>query len=293
MAILNLTDISVDSGRPTYEKFDIEKNDKVRILIPKLNVAQEYVHVFHNDTSSLQENDRGKQVARWSRESFAGMYVCTGDPEVVARNPRYGDPAGCPACRRMHDASAHLIETPRKTFAMNVIQYNTKAGDNLALRNNNVEVKLWRHADTKKIETLIDIARQVKNKIHTVDILITADNTEWKKLTITPSVDGAMYTSDPELKEAVASAIKNDLYDNDTLRAACGNVVTAEEMEAEIKMLFNTFNGSHTTSNTSSVTKSSDETTAEQEVPVMVSASAEDAAELDGLEMDDLSSLID
>lgn len=301
MSLIDLTDISTDNGRPNFDKFDIDKNDKVRIVVPKLAVAQEYVHVFHTDAPVMETNDRGKQVPRWSRESFGGMFICTGDHDTVASNPRYGDPAGCPACRRMHDESARLIETPRRTFAMNVVQYSTKVGDNLTLRNKNVNVKLWRHADVKKVETLIDIARQVDKKIHTVDILISADNTEWKKLTITPAVDGALYMKDDELKKGVATAIKNELYDADTLKAACGRPVTEEEMEIEIKRIYQQFNGMNAAPAAAAVaaaaeptvTLSVSEPAATTEASAGLSIDPGDSTEVEAMDLDDLTALID
>lgn len=303
MAIQNLTDIDTDSGRPNFDKFDIEKNDQVRILIPKLAVATEYVHVFHTEAPVLETNDRGKQVPRWSRESFGGMFLCTGDQEVVQSNPRYGDPANCPACRKMHDETAQLIETPRRTFAMNVIQYATKVGDNLTKRNNNVEVKLWRHADIKKIEQLIGIAKQVKGKIHTVDILITADNTEWKKLTIQPALDGAWYMADDDLKKGVAGAIKNELYDEDTLRAACGKPVSEDEMEIEVKRIYQRFNGlsnGGSNGNGSAPAAEAPAAVAQASAPVettevsaAVVAEADDSTEVESMDLDDLTALID
>lgn len=298
MGILDLTDISTDNGRPNFDKFDIDKNDKVRIVVPKLAVAEEFVHVFHTDAPVMETNDRGKQVPRWSRDSFGGMFICTGDHDTVKSNPRYGDPSKCPACRRMHDESARLIETPRRTFALNVIQYSTKAGDNLTLRNNNVNVKLWRHADVKKIETLIDIAKQVKGKIHALDILISADNTEWKKLTITPAVDGAMYLKDDELKKAVATAVKNELYDNDTLKAACGRVVSEEEMEIEIKRVYQQYNGSNGGGSVSAAPAAA-AAPAATSTPDTTEASAgiaidpDDSTEVEAMDLDDLTALID
>lgn len=300
MTLIDLTDISTDNGRPNFDKFDIDKNDKVRIVVPKLAVAQEYVHVFHTDAPVMETNDRGKQVPRWSRESFGGMFICTGDHDTVASNPRYGDPAKCPACRRMHDESARLIETPRRTFAMNVVQYNTKVGDNLTLRNKNVNVKLWRHADVKKVETLIDIARQVEKKIHTVDILISADNTEWKKLTITPAVDGALYMKDTELKKAVATSIKNELYDADTLKAACGRVVSEAEMEAEIKRIYQQYNGMNAAPAAAAVAAAEPTVTLSNapavettEASAGLSIDPGDSTEVEAMDLDDLTALID
>jgi hypothetical protein len=293
MAILDLTDISVDNGRPNFDKFDIEKNDKVRIVIPKLQAAQEFVHVFHTDAPVMETNQYGKQVPRWSRESFGGMFICLGDHDTVASNQRYGDPANCPACRRMHDENARLIETPRRTFALNVIQYSTKVGDNLSLRNKNVSVKLWRHADVKKIETLIDIARQLQGKIHTVDILITADNTEWKKLTITPAVDGALYTKDTELKKAVATAIKNELYDDDTLKAACGKPVNEDEMESEIKRVYQQFNGMSNSAPAAAIAAEPEVVMELTDASASVVLDAGDSTEAEAMDLDDLASLID
>jgi hypothetical protein len=302
MAIQDLTDIDTDSGRPNFDKFAVEKNDQVRILVPKLAAASEYVHVFHTEAPVMETNQYGKQVPKWSRESFGGMFLCTGDAEVVQGNTRYGDPANCPACRRMHDENVQLIETPRRTFAMNVIQYATKVGDNLSKRNNNVEVKLWRHADIKKIQQLQGIAKQVKNKIHTVDILIEADNTEWKKLTIQPALDGAWYMGDEDLKKSVAGAIKNELYDADTLRAACGKPVSEDEMEIEVRRIYQRFNGASGggSNGNGSAPVAAVEEVAKVSAPVettevsaAVVAEADDSTEVESMDLDDLTALID
>lgn len=237
MAYVDLTEIEVQSDRPQFEKFDVDKNDKARIMIPSGMIMQHFVHVLHTDAPEMVTNQYGKLRPEWTRESFAGSVICTGDAKVVGRNPKYGDPANCPACAAMQDDRAQLVEQPKKTYAMNVIKYATKPGSNLApLRNLNVEVQLWKHADKNKINPIIEAAQQVP--VDKIDFLITADNSDWKKYTIGTAADGsALYLQNEELGKAVEDA-KKDLYNEETLTAACGKKLSVEELDAEVKSLF-------------------------------------------------------
>lgn len=237
MAYVDLTEIEVQSDRPQFEKFDVEKNDKARIMLPSGKIVQYFVHVLHSDVPDMVEGNNGRMRPQWSRESFAGTVICTGDPAVVARNPKYGDPEGCPACAAMQDERGHLVEMPKKTYAMNVIKYATKPGSNLPpLRNLNVEVQLWKHADKNKINPIIEAAQQVP--VDKIDFLITADNSDWKKYTIGTAADGsALYLQNEDLAKAVEEA-KKDLYDEATLTSACGKSLSKEELAAEIKGLY-------------------------------------------------------
>lgn len=237
MSYVDLTEIEVQSDRPQFEKFDVEKNDKARIMFPSGMIVQHWVHVLHSDVPEMVEGNYGKLRPQWSRESFAGSVICTGDAKTVARNPKYGDPEGCPACAAMQDERGHLVETPKKTYAMNVIKYATKPGTNLPpLRNLNVEVQLWKHADKNKINPIIEAAQQVP--VDKIDFLITADNSDWKKYTIGTAADGsALYLQNEDLGKAVEEA-KKDLYDEDTLTAACGKKLSKDELAAEVKSLF-------------------------------------------------------
>lgn len=250
MSITDLTSINTERNRPTFDRFSIEKNSKARILLPSTRIASFYVHVFHSDEPEMRTNDYGRQVPKWDVSSFAGTYICAGDPTTIARNPRYGDPANCPACAAMNDPEkANLIEFPKQTFAMNIIEYTTRPGT-YDLRNKNVEVKVWKHADMNKLQP-IKLAASQLDDITKVDFLIESDNTEWKKLNINYSLGGAEYTKDEVLGSAVREIITNELYDEDTLTLACGKKLSSDEMAAEVNTLYGQFNSQSASAGTS------------------------------------------
>lgn len=289
MGILKLTDIDTNNNRrPSFESFKIEKEDKLRINVPTLDIACEYTHVLRTEEPRWVENQWGRKVPEWSQDSFHTIVVCTGDQDVVGRNPKQGDPANCPACAKMND-EIRLIESPRRTFAMNVIQYHTVHGDYNKLRNNNLSVKIWKHGDVKKLESIIEIANQYDGEIEKADVLISADNTAYKKLTIMPAVKGAAYLSNDDLAEAMTQA-RAELYDNDTLSAACGNHMSKDELQSEVNALYRQYNGSSTTASTVSDTASI--VTADSGLGTNVSATS-DVVESVDLDPSEYTSLLD
>lgn len=238
---VNIGDISLaDDDRPQFEKFDLGKNEQARINIPSTGVEIHYVHVFHNDTPEMVERN-GRMKPEWSRESYAGSFICSGDQKVVSKNNRYGDPANCPACRAMHQQGPNLVEFPKRNYAMNVIRYSTRNNDNMKLRNKNVEVQLWKHGDDKKIGPIITASKQVKGKIETLDFLVSDDEgSDWKKWNIQPAIGGALHSKDAELGQNYEEA-KADLHDDATLVRAIGKKLSSEELEAEVTMLYNQY----------------------------------------------------
>lgn len=242
MSITDLTSIQVESERPNFDRFKMDKNEKARILVPSTRIAQFYVHVFHTDTPKMKEMPNGRTREIWDTASFGGMYICKGDPSKVARSPRFGDPDNCPACAAAADSSRpRLIEQPKKTFAMNIIQYVTRP-NSYDVRNNNVQVKVWKHGDPQKIQPIQLAAQQTD--LRKVDFLVESDNTEWKKLSINVALDGPAYAKDADLKDAVEELIKNELYTDDVLVTACGSDLPAEELQMEVDNLFRQFSTS-------------------------------------------------
>lgn len=291
MSLIDLNDITLEEERPSFEKFDVPKNEKARILVPSTKAAVHYVHVFHSDTPEMVEQN-GKMKPEWSRDSYAGSFICTGNPKTVAKNTRYGDPDNCPACKAMHDGGAQLVEMPKKNYALNVIKYSTKQRDNLKLRSKNVEVLVWKHGDDKKIAPIITASKQME--IDKVDFLIADDEgSMYKKWSIQPALDGALYTKDQELNANVKAALK-ELHDADTLTRACGRALSVEELEAEVKMLFNQYNSANgTSSGGSSATVTGGNTPSDDDEIVLDAGGDDDFAELEDIDIDAFGSLLD
>lgn len=256
---VNIGDISLaDDDRPQFEKFDLGKNEQARINIPSPNVEIHFVHVFHSDTPEMVDTNYGKKKPEWARESYAGSFICTGDKKVVGKNNRYGDPANCAACKAMHQSGPNLIEFPKRNYAMNVIRYSTRNNDNMKLRNKNVEVQLWKHGDDKKIGPIITASKQVKGKIDTLDFLVSDDEgSDWKKWNIQPAIGGALHSKDVDLGQNYKDA-KSELHDEATLTRAIGKLLSPEELEAEVQMLYNQYGASSTPSSTSSNSSNAD-----------------------------------
>ncbi|MCW4026118.1 MAG: hypothetical protein NWE76_01375 [Candidatus Bathyarchaeota archaeon] len=244
MSITDLLNVNTESNRgPSFERFKMDKLEKARILVPSPKIAQFYTHVFHNDVPVQKEMPNGRTRNVWDTKSFSGMYICTGNTEVVSKNPRYGDPENCASCASLHDPDkAQLIEPAKKTFALNVIRYTTNTGT-YDVRNRNISVEVWKHGDVNKLQPIQLAASQTD--LSKIDFLIEADNSEWKKLQINYTLDGAAYLKDEKLKQAVEEAIENDLYDEEVLTNACGRKVSAEEMQAEVTALFKQFETAH------------------------------------------------
>lgn len=233
MGLMDITNVDIKEAGPSFDKFDVEKNDKALIHIPEPKVIQEFVHVFHRDEPMMTERN-GRQVPTWSRESFAGSFICTGDFETVMSNPSYGDPTNCPACRAMNK-SPKLVERPKRTFAMNVVRYATKPRS-FDLRNNNVDVQVWRHADIRKIEPILLAAKQSGGDLSKIDFMIEADNSDWKKYMIQPKLGNPTFTENDDLKSNMKEAYDN-LFDQDTLTEAIGRKLPTEALESEISRL--------------------------------------------------------
>lgn len=234
MSIIDITQASVRSDGPNYNKFDIQKdNMKARILVPNTNIAQAHVHSVYRSEAVMTENN-GRVRPEWDNTSYAGSYLCTGDFDKVAAAPSYGDPQACPACAAMNNGPK-VVSAPKKTFALNVLQYQTKP-NTYEVRGNQVEAKLWKHGDDKKIQPIITALGETGRKINQIDFLIECppDGMMFKKWQITFSEQVA-YTKDDTLKAAVVAAIDADLYSNEELEAACGEKVTAEQLGAKIK----------------------------------------------------------
>lgn len=232
MALVNMNDVDIKESGPDFEKFDVEKNDKALIHIPQNKVVQEFVHVFHREEPMMIERN-GRKVPNWSRESFAGSFICHGDFETVLANPTFGDPTNCPACRAMNK-EPKLVERPKRTFAMNVVRYATNKRS-YDLRNNNVDVQIWRHADIRKLEPILEAARE--RELNTMDFKIEADNSDWKKYMIQPSLaDKPAFTTKDELKANMKDAY-DSLHSAEDLTNACGRRLASEALEAEITRL--------------------------------------------------------
>ena len=235
MALVKLTDVPIKDSGPDFEKFDVEKNDKALIHIPGDLIVQEFVHVFHRDEPTMIERN-GRKVPEWSRESFAGTFICLGEFEKVLASPSYGDPENCPACKAMN-TNPRLVERPKRTFAMNVIRYATNKRS-YDLRNNNVDVQVWRHADVRKLEPILMAAKSVDLK--TVDFKIEADNSDWKKYIIQPNLGELTYKQNADLTSNMKNAYDN-LFSTETLTDACGKKFTKDALEAEISRVASEF----------------------------------------------------
>lgn len=232
MGIVDINNASTREEGPNYNKFDIEKNDKARIVIPNGKIAQNFVHSLYRSAPTLTE-DNGRTRKEWESSSFSGSVICTGDFDKVASSPSYGDPDGCAACKAMHDGGVQVATAPRKTFALNVIQYTTKKNE-YAVRNLNVDVCLWKHSDDKKINPIKTALGETEKPISQIDFLIEADGSMFKKWQITFTHPPA-YAKNDQLKEAVKAAMDNELYSEEDLIAACGQQLTREALEAKIR----------------------------------------------------------
>lgn len=232
MAYIDIESVDIKDSGPSYEKFDVQKNDKALIHIPVNKVIQEFVHVFHREEPTMVERN-GRKVPEWSRESFAGSFICLGDFATVLANPMYGDPTNCPACAAMNK-SPKLVERPKRTFALNVVRYAT-VPRTYDLRNNNVDVQIWRHADIRKLEPIQMAARQ--QPLNKADFMVEADNSEWKKYIIQPTLGGEpKFMSNDTLKANMKNAYDN-LFPESALIDACGRKLTADALEAEVSRL--------------------------------------------------------
>lgn len=231
MGLVDLTSVEVKESGPEYDKFDVEKNDKARIHIPSGKVVQEHVHVFHREEPIMIERN-GRKVPEWSRESFAGSFICLGDFETVMSSPSYGDPENCPACKAMNNGP-RLIERPKRTFALNVIRYATQKRST-DLRNNNVENQVWRHADLRKIEPILQAARE--KPLNEIDFLVEADNSDWKKYMIQPSLGEPAFKKNSELGANMKNAYDKQ-FSAEVLTDACGRKLTSDALSAEINRL--------------------------------------------------------
>jgi len=236
MSITDLSNINVEDERPTFDRLKIEKGEKLRLCVPSSRIAQYQVHTVHSDIPEMKEMSNGRMKPEWEQSSYAGGYICTGDVKKVSKNPRFGDPDNCAACAAMQDTTRpQLVEVAKKTFAMNCIQYNVKPGS-YDVRNRNVEVKVWKHGDSAKLQPVQLASTQTELK--EIDFLIECGNDMYKKLNINVDLGGAAYLKDEKLKEAVEELIANELYSDEVLTQACGRQVTAEELENEINQLF-------------------------------------------------------
>lgn len=234
MSIIDITQASVRADGPSYNKFDITKdNMKARILIPNGDIAQCYVHSLYRSEAVMTENN-GRMRPEWDNTTYAGTYQCTGDFDKVSKSPSYGDPESCPACAAMHNGPK-VVSAPKKTFALNVLQYQT-APNTTTVRGNQVEAKLWKHGDDKKISPIITALGETGRKINQIDFLIECppDGLTFKKWQINFSEQVA-YTKDETLKAAVVAAMANDLYTPEELSAACGEKVPADVLGNEVK----------------------------------------------------------
>lgn len=231
MAFIDIESVDIKDSGPTFEKFDVEKNDKALIHIPENKVVQEFVHVMHRDEPTMVERN-GRKVPEWTRESFAGSFICLGDFETVLASPSYGDPVNCPACAAMNKG-AKLVERPKRTFALNVVRYATNRRS-YDLRNNNVDVQIWRHADVRKLEPVLMAARQ--QPLNTIDFMVEADNSDWKKYIIQPKLGDPTFLGNDELKSNMKNAYSN-LFPENSLTDACGRKLTKDALEAEISRL--------------------------------------------------------
>ncbi len=237
MGLVDLTSVEIKDSGPSFDKFDVEKNDKALIHIPNNEVVQEFVHVFHREEPTMIERN-GRKVPEWTRESFAGTFICTGDFETVLASPSYGDPSNCPACRAMNK-TPKLVERPKRTFALNVVRYATNRRS-YELRNNNVEVQVWRHADVRKLEPILNAARELAQngeKLNSVDFCVEADNSDWKKYMITPSLaKEPAFRGNDTLKANMKEAYTG-LFPTEQLVEACGRKLDSEALDAEISRL--------------------------------------------------------
>lgn len=231
MAYIDIESVDIKDSGPTFEKFDVEKNDKALIHIPENKVVQEFVHVMHRDEPTMIERN-GRKVPEWSRESFAGTFICLGDFETVLSSPSYGDPANCPACAAMNKGPK-LVERPKRTFALNVVRYATNRRS-YDLRNNNVDVQIWRHADVRKLEPVLMAARQ--QPLNTIDFMVEADNSDWKKYIIQPKLGDPTFVSNDELKSNMKNAYGN-LFPEASLTDACGRKLSKDALQSEIGRL--------------------------------------------------------
>lgn len=294
MSLTDLSEISLEEDRPSFEKFDVPKNEKARILVPTTQAAIHYVHVFHSDTPEMVEFN-GKMKPEWSRDSYAGSFICTGNAKTVAKNTRYGDPENCAACKAMHEGGPQLVEMPKKNYAINVIKYSTKQRDNLKLRSKNVEVLVWKHGDDKKIAPIITASKQTD--ISQVDFLVADDEGSiYKKWSVQPALDGALYTKDKELGDNVKAAME-ELHDADTLTRACGRDLSKEELEAEVNMLFSQFNsanGGASAGGSTTTTKAAANTPADDDGEIVLDNEDDgDFSELEDIDIDAFGSLLD
>lgn len=235
MGLVDLTSVEVKESGPDFDKFDVEKNDKARIHIPSGKVVQEFVHVFHREEPIMIERN-GRKVPEWSRESFAGSFICLGNFEKVLSSPSYGDPENCPACKAMN-AGPKLVERPKRTFALNVVRYATHRRTT-DLRNHNLENQIWRHADVRKIEPILQAAKQ--KPLNELDFLIEADNSDWKKYQIQPWLGDPAFKGNSELNSNMESAYENQ-FSADTLTEACGRKLSTDALEAEVSRLLSEY----------------------------------------------------
>jgi hypothetical protein len=93
---------------------------------------------------------------------------------------------------------------------------------------------VWRHADVRKIEPILQAAKQ--KPLGELDFLIEADNSDWKKYQIQPSLELPAFTTNDELKANMKAAYDSQ-YPAETLTNACGRKLDKDALESEVSRL--------------------------------------------------------
>lgn len=218
-----------------FPKLKLKVNEKSRIVVIEAPYS-EYIHEFRAP-KIINGEPAMKKVTRQDGSSFEdyemdflGNPICLGDEGIL--DDKGQDPTNCPACEAA--ANGDSVGAPKRRFASNVVEYNTKPGSSEIIEPFGVTIKVWGYTE-RVYNKLIDLSSEFGDlKKH--DLLLgPCESPEiFQKFDISPS-SKAEWLSSEENKKLTLETYKNNKCTD--LAPFCGRKSDRARMTQDINTI--------------------------------------------------------
>jgi hypothetical protein len=225
-------------------KLRLKQGDKTRVCLLE-NPEQVYVHelrepVLVNGKGEMEEKDRrdGSKYKDW-KDKFVATFQCLGDEETLFQNGV--DVKNCPACAASVDFDR--FRGPLNKYALNVIQYSTKAGSAEVAKPFQVSAIVWVFGEAK-FKEIRDLVKDGNYDLKSHDLILgPCQNETYQKFNIMVAQEAAWMENDANKALAIETFKENRIEDLSKVVAQVKDRAQVEALVRRVKHVWDVING--------------------------------------------------